>query len=132
MALHKKQEAICLELGNKNGLQGSYGNQAVILKAWGRLEEAMALYKKQEAICLELGNKDQLQRSYGNQALILIEQNRLEEALVLLRKSEAICIELGLKNPLGYCYWQWVDLGPRTGRPQNREREAAAGPRHLH
>ena len=50
MALHKKEEAICLELGNKDGLQGSYGNQALILKAWGRLEEALALHKKQEAI----------------------------------------------------------------------------------
>ena len=57
-------------MGNKDGLQASYGNQALILKAWGRLEEALALHKKEEAICLELGNKDGL-RSYGNQALIL-------------------------------------------------------------
>ena len=54
-------EALCLELGNKDGLQRSYGNQAVILQAWGRLEEAMALQKKQEALCRELGNKDGLQ-----------------------------------------------------------------------
>jgi hypothetical protein len=60
MALLKKQEALCLELGNKDGLQASYGNQAGILKAWGRLEEALALLKKQEALCLELGNKDEL------------------------------------------------------------------------
>ena len=58
-------------MGNKDGLQRSYGNQALILKAWGRLDEALALHKKQEAICLELGNKDSLQISYGNQALIL-------------------------------------------------------------
>ena len=63
-------------------LQGSYGNQALILQAWGRLEEALALHKKQEAICLELGNKDSLQASYGNQALILQAWGRLEEALV--------------------------------------------------
>ena len=67
----QKQEAICLELGDKDGLQRSYGNQALILKDWGRLEEALALHKKEEAICLELGNKDRLQVSYGNQALIL-------------------------------------------------------------
>jgi hypothetical protein len=42
-----------------------YGNQALILQAWGRLDEAMALNKKQEAICLELGHKDGLQQSYG-------------------------------------------------------------------
>ena len=61
MALHKKEEAICLELGNKDCLQISYGNQALILQDWGRLEEALALHKKEEAICLELGNKDGLQ-----------------------------------------------------------------------
>ena len=67
----RKKEAICLELGDKDGLQRSYGNQALILQDWGRLDEALALLKKQEAICLELGNKDSLQRSYGNQAMIL-------------------------------------------------------------
>jgi hypothetical protein len=38
----------------------------LILKDWGRLDEAMTLHKKQEAICLELGNQDGLGRSYGN------------------------------------------------------------------
>lgn len=52
MALLKKQEAICLELGNKHGLKSSYGDQAGILKAGGRLDEAMALHKKEEAACL--------------------------------------------------------------------------------
>ena len=38
MALLKKQEALCLELGNKDSLQGTYGNQALILQSLGRLE----------------------------------------------------------------------------------------------
>ena len=61
MELHKKQEALCVELGNKIFLQASYNNQALILKDWGRLEEAMALQKKQETLCVELGNKVGLQ-----------------------------------------------------------------------
>ena len=48
MALHKKQEAICLELGDRAGLQRSYGNQALILQDWGRLEDAMALHKRRK------------------------------------------------------------------------------------
>mgnify|MGYP000088302843 CR=1 FL=1 len=56
--------------GNSDWLQASYGNQALILKAWGRLEEAMALHKKQEAICGELGDRAGLARSYANQGLI--------------------------------------------------------------
>ena len=33
------------QLNDKNRQQASYGNQALILKAWGRLEEAMALHQ---------------------------------------------------------------------------------------
>jgi tetratricopeptide (TPR) repeat protein len=86
--LHKKQEALCLELGNKDGLQASYGNQGLILQDWGRLEEALTLHKKQEALCLELGNKDGLQRSYGNQGVILQAWGRLEEALDCTRNRK--------------------------------------------
>ena len=96
----QQQEALCLELGNKDGLQRSYGNQAVILKDWGRLEEAMALHKKEQALCLELGNKDGLQRSYGDQAVILQDWGRLEEAMALLKKKETLCLELGNKDDL--------------------------------
>jgi hypothetical protein len=33
--MHKKKEVLCLELGKKDGLQCSYGNQAVILQDCG-------------------------------------------------------------------------------------------------
>jgi tetratricopeptide (TPR) repeat protein len=104
LALHKKKEAICLELGKEDGLQITYGNQAVILHDWGRLEEALALHKKQEAICLKLDNKDGLQASYGNQALILYAWGRLEEALALHKQEEAIALELGNKDSLQRSY----------------------------
>jgi esterase/lipase superfamily enzyme len=74
-------------------LQAWYGNQALILKHWGRLEEAMALLKKQKAICLKLGNQDSLQKSYGSQALIL-------EAL-LLRPIGSSFDNLDETNPAG-------------------------------
>jgi hypothetical protein len=74
MALLKKVEALCLELGNKDSLQSSYGNQAVVLQVWGRLEEAMALLKKAEALCLELGNKDSLAHCYWRWGLLTREQ----------------------------------------------------------
>ncbi|MGA9672917.1 MAG: tetratricopeptide repeat protein [Terracidiphilus sp.] len=81
-----------------------YGNQALILQAWGRLDEALDLLKNQEAICLELGDRDSLQRSYGNQALILRDWGRLDEALDLLKKTEAICVELGNRDGLQRSY----------------------------
>ena len=95
MALHKKEEAICQELGNRSGLSRSYGNQALILKARGRLDEAMALLSKAEATCEELSDRAGLSRTYGNQALILQDWGRLDEAMALHKKEEKICQELG-------------------------------------
>jgi hypothetical protein len=43
--------------GKQDSSQVWYGNQALILKAWGRLDEALTLLKKQEAICENLGNR---------------------------------------------------------------------------
>jgi tetratricopeptide (TPR) repeat protein len=85
-------------------LQVWLGNQALILRAWGRLEEALALHKQQEAICLALGDQDGLQISYGNRALILHAWGRLEEALALHKKEEAICLELGDQDGLQISY----------------------------
>jgi tetratricopeptide (TPR) repeat protein len=116
LALLKKQEVICLELGNKDSLQRSYGNQALILKEWGRLDEARALYKQQEVICLELGNKDSLQITYGNQALILKAWGRLEEAMALHKKEEAICLELGNKDSLQRSYGNQAGIFHLWGR----------------
>ncbi len=104
LRIMQQEEKCARTSGDRGILQASYGNQALILKAWGRLEEALALHKKEEAICLELGNKDGLQISYGNQALILKAWGRLEEALALHKKKEAICLELGNKDGLQACY----------------------------
>ena len=93
-------------------MQRSYGNQALILQDWGRLEEAFELLKKQEALCLELGNKDSLQRSYGNQALILQAWGRLEEAFELLKKQEALCLQMGLQAN----YWHQALILKAWGR----------------
>jgi TIR domain/NB-ARC domain len=41
LRIGQQEEALCLELGNKDGLQDSYGYQCGILQAWGGLKEAM-------------------------------------------------------------------------------------------
>ena len=68
MTLLKEQERICRELGNKEGLQASFGSQALILWIRGELDEAMALHREAERICRELGNKQGLATSLVNQA----------------------------------------------------------------
>lgn len=123
----RQDEALCLRLGNKDVLQASYGNQALIVSACGRLEEAMSLLRKKEALCVELGNKNGLQASYGNQALIMRVSGRLQEAMALLKKKEAICLELGNLASMAYCYWSWGLLAREQGdRQVEREKLAAA------
>ena len=91
-------------LGDQAGLSRSYGNQALILKAWGKLEEAMALHKQEEALKIELGDQAGLSRSYGNQALILQAWGKLEEAMALHKQEEALKIELGDQAGLSRSY----------------------------
>ena len=93
-----------------------YGNQALILKTWGRLDEALKLHKKEEAVCLKLGDKNGLQASYGNQALILRVWGRLDEALEVLKKKEAICLELGNKDSLQMSYGNQALILKANGR----------------
>ncbi|MGV8025176.1 MAG: DUF4062 domain-containing protein [Anaerolineaceae bacterium] len=101
-AMHflKEQERICREMGNKEDLQISLGNQALILRERGRSEEAFELFKELEDSYRESGNQYGLQLSLGNQALILHSQGKLEEAMELQKEKERICRELGDKNGL--------------------------------
>ena len=82
MALYREAEAIFVERSDRAGLKNTYGNQALNLRAWGRLEEALSLLQKQEAICLELGDSAGLERTYGNQAPIFGAWGRLDEAMI--------------------------------------------------
>jgi len=107
LALLKKQEEICLQLGYKKGLQACYGNQALILRAWGQLEEALELHNKAEALCLESGLKRDLGYCYWNWGLLAraqgdgkTEREKLEQALALFtelkmpRERDAVQAEL--------------------------------------
>ena len=100
MALHKKEEALCLEFGNKDSLQASYGNQALILKDWSRLEETMALLKKQEALCLELGNRSIFAYCYWNWGLLAREQRDRKTEQEKLAAALDIFTELNMPREL--------------------------------
>ena len=100
----KQQEARYEASNDRAGLQRSYGNQALILQDWGRLDEAMKLHQREENICEDLGDRAGLQASYGNQALILKAWGRLDEAMKLLQRQQAICEELGDRAGLARCH----------------------------
>ncbi|MBD3300207.1 MAG: tetratricopeptide repeat protein [Candidatus Moranbacteria bacterium] len=72
-------------------IQSSLGNQARILKDWGRLKEAMDLHKQEEKICRELKNLNGLATSLANQALLLSQKmGKYKEALPLAEEAVRI------------------------------------------
>ena len=83
-------------LNNKDSLQRSYGNQAVILKAWGRLEEAMQLLKKQEAICIELGDKSGLAYCYWGMAGVHLKKGEKGTAKQRAEQAQALFSEINM------------------------------------
>lgn len=68
------------EKENKDDMQGSYGNQALILQARGRLDEAMELLQKMETICLEVGLLPHLKWCYNAQIKLLEQSGKTEDA----------------------------------------------------
>lgn len=97
MDLYKETEQICRELGNKDGLQTSLGNQAGILYDHGDLDGAMTLFKEKERICRELGNKARLARSLVNLATLLARNlDRPREALPLAEEAYRLATQHGL------------------------------------
>jgi hypothetical protein len=79
-------------------LQTSYGNQALILQDWGRLEEALALHKKQEEICLELGNKEGLGYCYWQWGLLAEQQGDKQAKRHRLKQAFSIFVELNMSR----------------------------------
>ena len=75
-------------------------NQSLILKARGKLGEAMELLEEQERICREIGDKDSLQASFCNKALIFKAWGGYGDAMELLEEQENICREIGNKYGL--------------------------------
>jgi tetratricopeptide (TPR) repeat protein len=94
MDLLKREEAICLELGNKEGLQRCYGNQAEILRDLGRFEDAMVLLRQQAGVCEELGNKLALGYCYFGWGLTARALGNSEEGLSKLRAALTLFAEL--------------------------------------
>ena len=81
------------------------GDQAMVLKTLGKIDEAMRLLKEQEKICRKHGLRDGLLSSIEVQAVLLKNCGELDEAMRLLKEHEHHCREsrydLGLGSSLG-------------------------------
>ena len=123
-----------LEAGDQAGLARSRGSRALILRAWGRLDEAMALHKKEEEAYSALGDQEGLGRSWGNQALVLQAWGRLDEAMALHKKEEDVCAAFGDTAGLAASWGNqalilrvWGRLDEAMGLFQKQEKVCEAG-----
>ena len=115
---YKKQEAICLELGDRAGLQRSYGNQALILTKRHRLKEALTLLQKGEEICLELDNIAGLGYCYWQWASLARAQDDRKAESEKLERALAIFTELKMPLECDAVQAELDNLGPDpTPRP---------------
>ena len=87
---------IFVELGSKDDLQRSYGNQALVLRKQGKLEEALQLHEKEEEICLELGNKAGLGHCYWVWADVDAAQGNRQAQKHKLQQALALFTELNM------------------------------------
>jgi tetratricopeptide (TPR) repeat protein len=120
--------------GDRAGLAQSWGSRALILRAWGRLDEAMALHKQEEEALAALGDREGVGRSWGNQALVLQSWGRLDAAMALHKKEEDVCAAFGDKTGLAASWGNqalilrvWGRLDDAMGLFQKQEEVCAAG-----
>ncbi|MCI0471810.1 MAG: hypothetical protein L0Y73_09140, partial [Candidatus Aminicenantes bacterium] len=70
--------------------------QALILQAWGKLDEALSLHKKEESICEELGDRAGLAICWWNQGIIYGQQGDRAKQIELWQKSIAANKAMGI------------------------------------
>ena len=61
----KNKSESAARLGNLDGLQATFGNQAFVLRARGDLDAAMTLLKEQERICRSWAISDGLRSAWA-------------------------------------------------------------------
>lgn len=115
MQIFKRVELFCEQTESMQGLSACYGNQASILKDWGKMDEALQMYKKQEAMCRCLEDMKGVQTSRGNQALVLEGWGKLEEANQIYRENESLYRQHGNLNGLQLSLYRQAMICQRKG-----------------
>jgi tetratricopeptide (TPR) repeat protein len=116
LTLLEKQEAICLEVGDKNTLLRDYVLRALALPALQRPRRHSHFSKSKKRSLVNY--EEALLVGYPAYELILEECGRTEEALTVLKTFEAICLELEDKAGLALSYSTWRLLASEWGESE--------------
>jgi tetratricopeptide (TPR) repeat protein len=95
LMLFAREEALCREAGDTNGLQISLGNRAQVLRQRGDAVGALAVMGEQEELCRSIGDSAGVVRALAAQAAVLGDQGHLDLALQRFAEHRRVSSELG-------------------------------------
>ena len=95
LEMFSREEALCREVGDTDGLQISLGNRAQVLRQRGDTAGALAVMGEQEELCRSIGDSAGVARAFAAQAAILGDQGQLDLALQRFAEHRRMSRELG-------------------------------------
>ena len=118
----KEQQKICEKVTDlkvrNDGLQKSFGYQALIYEIQGKKDQALLKFHEQQEICRKSGNEYWLQISLGNEGLLLKDLGKYDEAWKLFEEKEKISRKIsnfqGLQWALKYKADIYIQRGDFT------------------
>lgn len=115
LRLHREEESIYRQMGDKDGIAISLCNQAVLMQEGGNLNAAMRYHEEEEHLCRDIENMEGVSVSLTNQGRLLRKQGKTAEALVRMTEAVYIARQLGLKNLLGNALSNLADVHADRG-----------------
>jgi tetratricopeptide (TPR) repeat protein len=120
LALCRKAEAVCRDIGDPDELLRVLVNTAAIHQLSKRFKEALAAYEEAKSICRRTGNLEGIAVSLGNQVAIYLEAGDPDKAEKLACEQEQVANQMVNKNALRQI------LGTRVSILEAKEDYAAA------
>jgi tetratricopeptide (TPR) repeat protein len=95
LALFSREETLCRQAGDVNGLQISLGNRAQVLRQRGDHAGALAVMGEQEELCRSIGDSAGVARALAAQGAVLGDQGQLDMALQRFGEHRRVAREMG-------------------------------------
>ena len=102
--LYDKTLSIMIEIGDRQGQAGCYGNLGIVYQSLGEYGKAETYHKNALAITKEIGDKNGEAACYGNLATVYRCQGEYREAKTYYKNALAITKEIGEKHGEAMCY----------------------------
>jgi tetratricopeptide (TPR) repeat protein len=91
LRLFEKQERICRNLSDVEGVLTVLGNKGTAMFKLDMLDEAFDCYKEQENLCVLIHDADNLQMSIGNQGNVFFGSEQFDKAMNSYKKQLELC-----------------------------------------